>query len=69
MLLSTLKQCSIISTVYRPIPPSFALTHALPCVSYYFAGRDSALWATASSFTRFLDHTQTRTLGRTLLDE
>ena len=32
--------------------------------------RDSPQWATASSFTRFLDHTQRRTkIGRTPLDE
>jgi len=32
--------------------------------------RDSPQWATASSFTRFLDHTQRRTtVGRTPLDE
>jgi len=32
--------------------------------------RDSPQWATVSSFTRFLDHTQRRTTdGRTLLDE
>jgi len=32
--------------------------------------RDSPQWARASSFTRFLDHTQRRTaVGRTPLDE
>jgi len=33
-------------------------------------GATAPLWARASSFTRFLDHTQRRTtVGRTLLDE
>ena len=35
-----------------------------------FVWRDSPHWAMASSFTRFLDHTQRRiTVGRTPLDE
>ena len=38
------------------------------CLSVFW--RDSPQWARASSFTRFLDHTQRRTtLGRTPLDE
>jgi hypothetical protein len=37
---------------------------------YYFLWLCSAAQAMASSFTRFLDHTQRRaTVGRTLLDE
>jgi hypothetical protein len=36
----------------------------------FFSLRDSPQWARASSFTRFLDHTQRRTtVGRTPLDE
>ena len=36
----------------------------------FFFWRDSPQWARASSFTRFLDHTQRRTtVGRTPLDE
>ena len=36
----------------------------------FFIWRDSPQWAMASSFTRFLDHTQWRTtVGRTPLDE
>ena len=38
MLFSTLKQYSIISTVYLPIPPPFARTHTLPCVYFFFWG-------------------------------
>ena len=35
-----------------------------------FLGRDSPQWTRASTFTRFLDHTQRRTtVGRTPLDE
>jgi hypothetical protein len=37
---------------------------------YILGGGDSPQWARASSFTRFLDHTQRRiTVGRTPLDE
>ena len=37
---------------------------------FFFIWRDSPQWVTASSFTRFLDHTQRRsTVGRNPLDE
>ena len=37
---------------------------------FFFFWRNSPQWARASSFTRFLDHTQRRsTVGRTPLDE
>ena len=37
---------------------------------YFFFRRNNPQWARASSFTRFLDHTQRRTtVGRTPLDE
>jgi hypothetical protein len=41
------------------------------CNSFLFVFGATALqWARASSFTRFLDHTQRRTtVSRTLLDE
>jgi hypothetical protein len=40
------------------------------CADLNFFGRNSPQCARASSFTRFLDHTQRRTtVGRTLLDE
>ena len=36
----------------------------------YFCGRSSPHWDMASSFTRFLDHTQRRTIiGKTSLDD
>ena len=39
-------------------------------IPYIFGGHDSPQWVMASSFTRFLDHTQRRaTVGRTPLDE
>jgi len=41
MLFSTLKQGSIISKDYLPIPLHFALTHELPCV-YYLGGGATA---------------------------
>jgi len=38
--------------------------------TFYCFWRDSLQWARASSFTRFIDHTQRRTtLGTTPLDE
>jgi len=40
------------------------------CMLFACFWRDSVQWAMASSFTRFLDHTQRRiTVGRTALDE
>ena len=40
------------------------------CVCRYVCGATAPQWAMASSFTRFLDHTQRRnTVGRTPLDE
>jgi hypothetical protein len=37
---------------------------------FFGGGRNTPQWARASSFTRFLDHTQRRTtVGRTPLDE
>ena len=40
------------------------------CVCFFFFWRNCPHWARASSFTRFLDHTQRHTtVGRTLLDE
>jgi len=37
---------------------------------FFFVWRNSPQWARASSFMRFLDHTQRRTtVGRTPLDE
>ena len=37
---------------------------------HFFSGATAPQWAMASSFTRFLDHTQRRTtVGRTPLDE
>jgi hypothetical protein len=42
---------------------------ALVCL-FVCCWRDSPQWARASSFTKFLDHTQRRTtVGRTPLDE
>jgi len=39
-------------------------------VIFFLFGATTTLWARASSFTRFLDHTQRRSsVGRTLLDE
>ena len=39
-------------------------------IIFFFIWRNSPQWARASSFTRFLDHTQRRTtVGRTSLDE
>jgi len=39
-------------------------------IVFYFFWRDSPQWGRASSFTRFLDHTQRRTtVGRTPVDE
>ena len=39
-------------------------------IPYIFGGHDSPQWVMASSFTRFIDHTQRRTtVGRTALDE
>jgi hypothetical protein len=49
------------------------LRERVGCVSlweYSFFWRNSPQWARASSFTRFLEHTQRRTtVGRTPLDE
>jgi len=41
------------------------------CITYlFYFWRNSSQWATASSFMRFLDHTQRRTtVGRTPMDE
>jgi hypothetical protein len=42
----------------------------MPCSDTFFFGATAPLWARASSFTRFLDHTQRRiTVGRTPLDK
>ena len=39
-------------------------------ICFFFFGATVPQWAMASSFTRFLDHTQRRTsVGRTALDE
>jgi hypothetical protein len=51
----------------------FIIVH-FPCnyiyIYIFFFGRNSPQWARASSFTRFLDHTQRNTtVGRTPLDE
>jgi len=46
---------------------SLSLQYQLVLFSFW---RDSSQWARASSFTRYLDHTQPRaTVGRTSLDE
>ena len=50
--------------------PAVASFNVLFQNSYFFEGCNSPQWAMASSFTRFLDHTQRRTtVGRTPLDE
>jgi len=49
---------------------AFAVTSPFPQVLSFFFRRNSPRWARASSFTRFLDHTQRRTaVGRIPLDE
>ena len=55
--------------------PNKAEGQVLGCITYtsqnfFFFGATAPQWARASSFTRFLDHTQRRTaVGRTPLDE
>ena len=45
-------------------------TQPITAMSFVCLSRESPRWATASSFTRFLDHTQRRTtVGRTPLGE
>jgi len=45
-------------------------SEGLPQCNFFCFWRDNPQWARASSFTRFLDHTQRRTtVGRTPLDE
>ena len=47
-----------------------AVVNAVMNMFVFYFWRNSSQWATASSFTRFLDHTQRRTtVGRTPLDE
>ena len=53
----------------RDFNRSLPKCHLFPVLLFCF-WRDSLQWAMASSFTRFLDHTQRRTtFGRTSLDE
>jgi len=46
------------------------LYRRIECIGFACFWRDSRQWTRASSFVRFLDHTQRRTtVGRTPLDE
>ena len=49
---------------------SLRVKYKAPTTIVFLIWRNSLQWAKASSFTRFLDHTQRRTtVGRTPLDE
>ena len=57
-------------TVMPHSTPPFSLSLSLSIYLYIIFLRNSPQWAMASSFTRFLDHTQRRiTVSRTPLDE
>jgi len=68
-------QCSLFETEAFAINTRVVLIHnwqlqLCGLLVLFVFGRDSPQWATASSFLRFLNHTQRRiTVGRTPLDE
>jgi len=65
ILLFCLDSCMLCRTEFHPPDDGRGEVR-----NFFFFWRDSPQWARASSFTRFLDHTQRRTtVGRTTLDE
>jgi len=69
--LKTTASCETLSRVWNEDTVWYAADRSwLSCLFVCF-WRDSSQWAMASSFTRFLDHTQRRSTvgGRTSLDE
>jgi len=60
----------VADTLYSRLKTTDILEERVSCIFFLYFGATALQWAKASSFTRFIDHTQrSTTVGRTFLDE